>query len=87
MYKLSKREKNKLNEFTSEFKNLRRFDQPKHNCLGKKPKKKPKFVFEMELRAKSEPKYFTDEENSAHQFSVRSKSIQVDCKQREEIAM
>lgn len=40
----------------------------------------------MELRAKSEPKYYSDAENSAHQFSVRSKSIQCDNVERKGIA-
>ena len=35
----------------------------------------------MELRAKSEPKYYSDAENDAHQFSVRSKSIQLSKKE------
>ena len=41
----------------------------------------------MELRAKSEPKVFDDFEQSAHQFSVRDKSLQADSEERAEIAM
>ena len=41
----------------------------------------------MELRAKSEPRKFDDFENSAHQFSVRSRSAQADSEERNEIAM
>ena len=41
----------------------------------------------MELRAKSEPKEFTEKDNSAHQFSVRDVSLQADSEERAEIAM
>ena len=44
-------------------------------------------MVQMELRAKSEPKEFTDKDNSAHQFSVRNVSLQADSEERNEIAM
>lgn len=64
----------------------------KHDCyrIGKKIQKRPndmRYMVEMELRAKSEPKEFADEDNSAHQFSVRDKSLQADSEERAEIAM
>lgn len=79
MKKLSRKERAKIREFTKEFRNMKRFDVPKHDCIHPKKKhKKDTILFEMELRAKSEPKEYSDAEQSAHQFSVRSKSIQVD---------
>ena len=44
-------------------------------------------MVQMELRAKSEPKEFTEKSHSAHQFSVREISIQADSEERQEIAM
>ena len=41
----------------------------------------------MELRAKSEPKEYSEKEHSAHQFSVRNVSLQADSEERAEIAM
>ena len=46
-----------------------------------------RFMIQMELRAKSEPKEFSDKDNSAHQFSVRNVSLQADSEERNEIAM
>lgn len=46
-----------------------------------------RFVVQMELRAKSEPKEFEDFNNEAHQFSYRSKSVQADDEEKEEIAI
>ena len=63
------------------FKRIVRSTAPKHNCFAEVPKEKrarvnnSRFVVQMELRAKSEPRSYEDFENSAHQFSVRSKSI------------
>jgi len=54
---------------------------PRHNCLNDQPRKKKadvnnsRFVVKMELRAKSEPKEYTEEEISAHQFSARDMSV------------
>ena len=51
---------------------MQKFEEGKHNCNDKKAKNKVKrtwsgnFKYEMELRAKSEPKFFADEENDAH---------------------
>ena len=51
---------------------MQKFEEGKHNCNDKKAKNKVKrtwngnFKYEMELRAKSEPKLFADEENDAH---------------------
>ena len=53
---------------------------PKHNCFADIPKEKrarvnnSRFVVQMELRAKSEPREFDEFEHSAHQFSLRSAS-------------
>ena len=64
---------------------------PKHNCFDKKRSKinsKDNQVYvNMELRAKSEPKEFDEKSNSAHQFSVRDKSLQCDSEERQENAM
>lgn len=46
-----------------------------------------RYMVQMELRAKSEPKEFDEKSNSAHQFSVREISIQADSEERAEIAM
>ena len=79
MHKLSAKERKKLSKLTSEWRNMQKFEAPKHNCMEKKKTVKRtwsgQFKYEMELRAKSEPKHYADEENDAHQFSVRSKSI------------
>ena len=42
---------------------------------------------EMELKAKSEPKEYSEKSGSAHQFSMRSMSIQADSEELEEINM
>lgn len=41
----------------------------------------------MTLRAKSEPKEYVEDGNSAHQFSQRAVSIQADSEERFEVAM
>ena len=41
----------------------------------------------MELRAKSEDRFYDEKSNSAHQFSVRDKSLQCDSEERYENAM
>ena len=41
----------------------------------------------MELRGKSEPREYDEKSNSAHQFSVRDKSLQCDSEERFENAM
>ena len=46
-----------------------------------------RYMVKMELRAKSADRQYDDFENSAHQFSVRSKSIQADSEERNEIAL
>ena len=66
---------------------------PRHNCFAEVPKEKKakvnnsRYMVQMELRAKSEPKEFTEKDNSAHQFSVRDVSLQADSEERAEIAM
>lgn len=78
---LTENEKKKLDKYNALFKKVVDSAAPKHNCFAQvSPEKRKKvnnsrFMVQMELRAKSEPKYFDDFENSAHQFSVRSKSI------------
>jgi len=90
---LSENEKKKLDRYNQLFKKVVSASAPKHNCFAKvteEQKKKinnSRFVVQMELRAKSEIKTYDDFENSAHQFSVRSVSIQADSEEREEIAM
>jgi hypothetical protein len=90
---LSQVEQTKLDKYNALFKKVVSSSVPKHNCFAEVPREKrarvqnSRFLIQMELRAKSEPKHFDDHSNSAHQFSVRSKSIQADSLEREEIAM
>ena len=90
---LSQKEQEQLDKYNMMFRRVVRNSVPKHNCFAEVPKEKKgkvnnsRFVIPMELRAKSEPREFEDFENSAHQFSVRSKSIQADSEERNEIAM
>ena len=90
---LSVKEQEQLDKYNMMFRRVVRNSVPKHNCFAEIPKEKrarvnnSRFVINMELRAKSEPKEFEDFDNSAHQFSVRSKSIQADSEERNEIAM
>lgn len=90
---LSTKEKAQLDKYNEMFRRIVRSQAPKHNCFADVPKEKrarinnSRYVVNMELRAKSEPRAFEDGENSAHQFSVRSKSIQADSEERNEIAM
>lgn len=78
---LSEKEKRQLDKYNDMFKRIVRSQAPKHNCFAEVPKEKrakvnnSRFLVQMELRAKSEPRSYEDFENSAHQFSVRSKSI------------
>ena len=66
---------------------------PRHNCYAEIPKEKKakvnnsRYMVNMELRAKSEPKVYSEKDNSAHQFSVRNVSLQADSEERAEIAM
>ena len=66
---------------------------PRHNCFAEVPKEKKakvnntRYMVQMEVRAKSEPKGITAKDNSAHQFSVRDVSLQADSEERAEIAM
>lgn len=90
---LSVQEQNKLEKYNKQFQKVVDFNVKKHNCFEEVPVEKKKkvnnsrYMIAMELRAKSEPKYFKDEENSAHQFSVRDISLQADSEERAEIAM
>lgn len=91
MHRLSKKERARLKRTTLEFKNLQKFDVPRHNCLETKKQvnrsASNKYLFACEFRTKGPQKFFADEENSAHQFSVRSQSIQVDNRVIKDIAM
>ena len=69
---LSLKEQGKLDKYNSQFRKIMDYQIPKHNCFAEMPNEKKKrvnnsrFMIAMELRAKSEPKQFADEENSAH---------------------
>ena len=82
MHLLSGPEKKRLSRYNSQFRNMLDHMAPKHNCYGKKRrpiKKKDQPIFvTMELKAKEEPKEYDEFSNSAHQFSVRDKSLQCD---------
>ena len=70
---------------------------PRHDCLGalalprggRTERQAPaaKYMLQMELKAKSEPKEYSEKSGSAHQFSARSMSIQADSEERDEINM
>lgn len=88
---LSKREQDRLDKYNLQFRKTLNYMVPKHNCFAEVPKAKKvnnsRFLVRMELRAKSEPKEFSEKENSAHQFSVRDHSAQADSEEREDIAL
>ena len=67
------REQEQLDKYNRMFRKIVREKAPKHNCMDDKPKENTKkkvnnsrFVVQMELRAKSEPKEYADGDNSAH---------------------
>lgn len=90
---LSVKEQQRLDKYNEQFRRVVSHSAPRHNCFAEIPKEKKakvnnsRFVVQMELRAKSEPREFEDKDNSAHQFSVRDKSLQADSEERAEIAM
>ena len=90
---LTSKEQAKLDKYNQTFRRVINHSVPKHNCFAEVPKEKrarvnnSRFMVQMELRAKSEPKEFDDKSNSAHQFSVRDISIQADSEERNEIAL
>ena len=90
---LSNKEQARLEKYNQQFHKIVSTQAPKHNCFAEQSKEEKKrvnnsrFIVNMELRAKSEPKDFLDEENSAHQFSVRDMSIQADSEERNEISL
>lgn len=88
---LSKMEQDKIDKYNAQFRKTLSYTVPKHNCFADIPKQKKvnnsRFLIKMELRAKSEPKEFSDKDHSAHQFSVREQSAQADSEEREDIAL
>lgn len=90
---LSQKEREKLDRYNQTFKKVISNTVKKHNCFAEIPIEKrgrvnnSRYMIQMELRAKSEPKEFDEKSNSAHQFSVRNESIQADSEERAEIAM
>ena len=90
---LSNKEQARLEKYNQQFHKIVEKQAPKHNCFAETSKEEKKrvnnsrFIVNMELRAKSEPKNFEDEEVSAHQFSVRDMSMQADSEERNEIAL
>lgn len=88
--KLSKLEKSIVKDVQSKWRNLVKFQIPKHNCSKRKRSKraKTKVYHQMELRCLSEPRSYNEDGVSAHQFSARSQSVQVDNRDlHREIAM
>ena len=89
---LSKKEQDKLDEYNRVFRKTVERSAPKHDCLGMLPKEKQtklsnaRYMVTMELRAKSEPKEFSEKSVSAHQYSPRDISVQADSDEREENA-
>ena len=74
----------------AEMRALQKYEPPKHDCLGRRKKKSvdnSRLVVEMQLTAIADKVEQVDEENSAHQFSVRSFSIQCDSVEKNEIEM
>ena len=82
-----------MDKYNEQFRRVVSHSAPRHNCFAEIPKEKKakvnnsRFMVNMELRAKSEPKEFDDKSNSAHQFSARNVSLQADSEERNEIAM
>jgi len=72
MQLLSKKEQEQLDKYNQMFRRVVRNTAPKHNCFAELPKEKrgrvnnSRFVVQMELRAKSEPKEFEEFDHSAH---------------------
>ena len=70
-----------MNKYNEQFRRVVSHSAPRHNCFAEIPKEKKakvnnsRYMINMELRAKSEPKEFVEKENSAHQFSVRNASM------------
>ena len=69
---LSKKDQHSLDKYNQQFKRVVAAQAPKHNCFAEVPAEKKRrvnnsrYLVAMELRAKSEPKFFEDKEHSAH---------------------
>ena len=90
MHKLDKEDQQKLNRYMAEMRALQKYEPPKHDCSSKKKKTKienVRLVMEMELKVKQEDIEQSDKEGSAHQFSMRSVSLQADSVEQFEIDM
>ena len=88
---LPKAEQALVSKYNEKFRKLlnrsKRHDCYKVDRRNKSLKNDLRDVVQMELKAISEPKEYDDFEQSAHQFSVRDKSLQADSEERAEIAM
>lgn len=90
MHKLEKEDQQRLNRYVAEMRAIQKYEPPKHDCLSKKKKTKienTRLVMEMELKVKQEEVDLSDKEGSAHQFSMRSVSLQADSIEQFEIDM
>ena len=85
---LTTKEIAKLDKYNETFRKVVKESVPKHNCFAEIPREvrartnNSRYMVQMELRAKSEPKEYSDKDGSAHQFSVRDVSLQADSEER-----
>lgn len=90
MHKLEKEDQKKLNRYVAEMRAIQKYEPPKHDCLSKKKTTKienSRIIMEMQLKVKQEEVELSDKEASAHQFSMRSVSLQADSIEQFEIDM